>query len=135
MKFVRHHNNGLTAFKLIKHSREINSGLPGERWITVGESQNLRSLLGHHEMLNFTEAEVLAAQMLVKKNNEWHKSQSSRDYCRKQAALIAEYADDAIERVASQIIEPSKFVDMEYGLPSWTRRLTLAFVSELGISI
>lgn len=135
MRFIRHHENGLTMFKVIKHSHELRGALPGERWTAVDDSQSMRVLLDRHEMLNFTEAEILAAQMLVKKNNEWRKSQSSRVYCRKQASLIDKYADDAIERVASQIIEPCKFVDIEYGLPTWIRRLTLAFVSELGISI
>ena len=135
MKFVRHQHNGFPVFKLMQHSHALRDKPPGEQWLTVDRNCTLAVLLERYKMLNFTEAELLAAQMLVKKNGVWRKPESSRVYCLKQAALITEYADDAIERVASQIIEPSKFVDMEYGLPSWIRRLTLAFVSELGISI
>lgn len=145
MKFVQHHNNGLPTFKLIKHSFELSifegkkHKVPyanrGNSWHTIDENQSLSILLARYKMLDVTESELLAAQMLASKNALWQKSQSSRNYCFEQANLIARYADDAIERVASQIIEPCKFVDVEYGLPTWIRRLTLAFVLELGVAI
>lgn len=149
MKFVQHHKNSLPTFKLIKHSFEpsvldcnkhkasahLHYANPGNFWYTVDENQSLSALLARYGMLGFTESELLVAQMLASKNALWRKSQSSRNYCLEQANLIARYGDDAIERVASQIIEPCKFVDIEYGLPTWIRRLTLAFVLELGVVI
>lgn len=149
MKFIQHHSNGLSTFKLIKHSFEPSAfegnkhkvsaysryANCGNSWHTIDENQSLSTLLARYGMLDFTESELLAAQMLASKNALWRKSQSSRNYCFEQANLIARYADDAIERVASQIIEPCKFVDVEYGLPTWIRRLTLAFALELGMVI
>ncbi len=135
MRFIRHHSNGLTTFKLVKHASELRGALPGDKWIVVDESSSLQELLCRYEMLDFTKTELLAAQMLASKNALWRKSESSRSYCRKQASLIPAYADEAIERVASQIVAPHEFKDLEYGISPWIRRLTLAFAQELGSNI
>jgi hypothetical protein len=136
MQFIVRHQNGLKSFELLKHKSELaGASPPNKSWILVDYDSSLETLLRCHKMLDFTKAELLAAQMLTNKNTLWRKSQSSRDYCQEQASLISVYADDAIERVASQIIPPHEFENTEYGVPTWIRRLTLAFVQELGVKL
>ena len=141
MRFIVQHRNDMAVFKLIKHLRELQCRVEKddkEVWRTVDIDSNLKNLLARHKMLDFTEAEIIAAKMFLL-TDKWKESEEGYycdiAYCKKQAQLILTHGDSAIERIASQIIDPQKLVNIEHGLPTWARRLTLAFVKELGVEI
>jgi hypothetical protein len=141
MKYIRSKENGIIQFKLVQYPQEILSGVIVEKpdeiepqfWNVIDSDTSLYLLLERHRQFSFTKTELLAAHLLAL--SEFWIPPHQKDYCLEQANLINKNADEAIERVASQIIPPHEFENIEYGLPTWIRRLTLAFVQEIGITL
>jgi hypothetical protein len=142
MKYIRSKQNNVIQFKLMQHPQEMFVGVTVEKpdeidpqfWNVIDSDMNLYLLLERHRQLSFTKTELLTARLLAL--SEFWIPPHQKDYCLEQANLINKNADEAIERIATNLIDPCEFVDVHlYGLPTWIRRLTLAFVQEIGVKI
>ncbi len=99
-------------------------------WEVVDTDLNLHDLFARHQMLSLTDREIIYAKAQLRDMDE-----RTVAYCYDQAKKISRFADDPLQRIASNIYHPTLLADESiYGLSPKIRRLALAVALELGVT-
>jgi hypothetical protein len=126
MKFLPFHNDGVLVFRLFRHTREVDSianFFSSGYWEKLDVDRNVFSLYERHGMLDFTKSDLIF----------WELNKGSvSDYIIEQAHLISKSADDALWRIATNLVDYNQLLEIEpYGMSTQLRRSILAFATKV----
>ena len=124
MKFLPCRIEESIVFKLIRHTKETDSianFFSSGYWEKIDTDTNVFSLYKRHGMLDFTKSDLVFASL----NKE-----AVSDYIIQQAHLVDRFADDALQRIATNLVDHRKLLAIEpYGMSVPLRRSLLAFTT------
>lgn len=129
-------------FKLLERPLEsaYKAGVLAGAWKTLDKDSSLFQLFTRNKMLELNKGEPIWARYklrMLKESETSGQDTTTLDYCCTQANLVSRYGDDPLYRIATRLfVDERKFAYYDkYGLNADVRRLTLAFVVELGVAI
>lgn len=123
MKFIPYHRDDLKVFKAIEYCHVAN------RWKVLDTATGVYQLFKKHGMLNYTKSDLVFANLnTIAILGE--ASLADHLYIKQQIAAISVFGDDALQRIATNIVDYQQLLDIEpHGMTLELRRSILAFAT------